>query len=104
MSVRLQEVYPEFADELRGLLSDEPDLASQVDEVQVVDRCRCQDSFCSSFYTVPSPSGGWGPGHENIMLDSETGMIILDVVDRKISMVEVLNRDDVREKIRQLIP
>ena len=104
VSLRLKEVYPEFADELRGLLSDEPDLASSVEELQLIDRCRCEDNFCSSFYTAPPPNGAWGAGHENIVLDSASGMIILDVVDRKITMVEVLDRNDVRKKIQQLIP
>jgi len=104
VSLRLKESYPEFADELRGLLSDEPDLASTVTELQLIDRCRCGDDFCSSFYTVTPPDGAWGPGHENIVLESEVGMIILDVVDRKITMVEVLDREDVRKKIHYLIP
>ncbi len=104
MAQTLKDVFPEFANELRTLLSDETDLAATVDDLELVDRCRCGDSFCSSIYTVTPPQGAWGIGHENIMLDAEKGMIILDVVNRKIGMIEVLNRDDVQKRIVELIP
>jgi hypothetical protein len=102
--VLLKEVYPSFAEELANLLRDEPDLASTLDNLELVERCRCGDSFCSSFYTLPPPNGTWGPAHENLVLDSEKGMIILDVIDRKIGMIEVIDREDVRTRIMELLP
>jgi hypothetical protein len=42
------------------------------------------------------PNGAWGPGHENVALEPEQGMIILDVIDRKIGMIEILGRNDIR--------
>lgn len=64
--------------------------------------CGCGDSFCSSFYTGPKPNGPWGPGARNVVLQPRTGDVILDVVDGRIRFVEVLDRKDVRDKIRLL--
>jgi hypothetical protein len=51
--VLLADTLPEFAVELERLLAraGEPELASQVLGLVIVDRCRCEDSFCSSFHT-----------------------------------------------------
>ena len=97
---------PDLAAEVASLLEQEgrTALAHQVPDLLVRDRCRCGDSFCGMFYTAPPPDGAWGPGHESIPLDSEKGMIVLDVVEGRISAVEVLYRDDVREKLLELLP
>ena len=102
----LQEVIPELATELRMLLEndDEPQLAQQVASLRIVDRCRCGEDSCATFFTLPQPKGAWGPGHENIPLDAERGYLILDLVDRKIVCVEVLDRDEFREKLLKLLP
>jgi hypothetical protein len=99
----LKECFPDLANELRELLVNEADLAAGVDELRLIDKCRCGDDFCASFYTSPPPDGAWGEGHENIVLEPKEGMIVLDVVDRDIVMVEVLNRNDVKEAIDRLV-
>jgi len=38
------------------------------------------------------------------MLEPDEGMLILDVVDEQIKCVEVLYRDEIRLKLRALIP
>jgi hypothetical protein len=103
MAKLLVEAIPGFASELRSLLVNEPDLAVAVNSLRLIDKCRCGDDFCASFYTLPPPAGAWGEGHENVVLEPEDGMIILDVIDRKIGMVEVLYRSDVKEVIERLI-
>ena len=103
MSKLLVEDLPDFANELRELLKDEPDLAAEVDGLRLIDKCRCGDDFCASFYTLPPPQGAWGEGHENVVLEPKSGMVVLDVIDRQIGMVEVLNRDDVKAAIEKLI-
>jgi hypothetical protein len=101
----LQEAVPELAAELRTLLEkDEPQLAQQVASLRIVDRCRCGEDSCATFYTVPQPKGAWGAGHENILLDAERGYLILDLVDRRIVCVEVLDRDEFRLKLLNLLP
>jgi hypothetical protein len=102
----LADTLPEFAAELRQLLIEkgEAELASQVLSLAIHDRCRCGDSFCSTFYTQPKPNGAYGPGHRNIALTPDEGMLILDVVGEEIMCVEVLDREDVRGKLLAAVP
>ena len=104
--LNLADSLPDLAQELERLLvaKDELALAAQVRELQIVDRCRCRDEFCSMFYVQPRPKGAYGPGHRNVSLRPEKGMLILDVVDDRIVAVEVLHRDEIREKIHALFP
>ncbi len=54
------------------------------------------------FYVRPMPKGAYGPGHRNVPLTPQDGMLILDVVDEKIAAVEVLDRDDVRKAVERI--
>jgi hypothetical protein len=100
------EVFPEFAAELEGLLQAEGEeaLAKQVAALRIVERCQCGDDFCSTIYTTPKPKGAWGPNHRNVLPEAKSGMIILDVVDDKIAEIEILNRDEIREKLNRVVP
>jgi hypothetical protein len=104
--VRLSSTLPLLARELAALLieAEEPELASQVAELEIVDRCRCGDDFCSTFYTQPKPVGSYGPGHRNVALTPDTGYLILDVVSGRIMCVEVLYRDEIRQALIAAIP
>ena len=97
----LTDTLPAFASELQQLLIEkgESELAAQVPGLMIFDRCRCGDDFCATFYTLPKPEGSYGPGHRNVALTPEEGMLILDVVAGEIACVEVLERPDVREKL-----
>lgn len=103
---RLGDVAPDLADELRMLLieAEWPDLAVRVDDLPIVDRCRCGDDFCATFYTAPRPAGAWGSGLYTIPLEARAGMLNLDVLDGKIVCVEVLYRDEVKTVIHAAIP
>lgn len=102
----LTEILPQFARELEELLQRQGkfDLAAQVSTLTVIDRCRCGDDFCSSFYTQPKPQPSYGPGLDSFDLDAETGMVVLDVVAGVIVHVEVLNRDDIRKPLLAAFP
>lgn len=103
----LADALPEFAAELRQLLVEkgESELAAQVPTLAIHDRCRCRDDICcGTFYTQPRPDGAYGPGHRNVALTPGEGMLILDVVDGVIMCVEVLDREDVREKLLSVAP
>jgi hypothetical protein len=99
--VPLIEMVPALSAELQQLLPEqgEAGLAAQVPMLAVIDRCRCGDDFCATFYVQPKPKGAYGPGHRNVALDPGNGMLILDVVDDKIAAVEVLYRDEIRKRL-----
>jgi hypothetical protein len=102
----LTDILPQLALELEQLLREheESELAAQVPTLAIVDRCRCGDDFCASFYTQPKPEGAYGPDHHSLDLDAENGMVVLDVVAGVIAHVEVLNRDDVRKRLTAAFP
>jgi len=99
-------VLPALASELEQLLTEEgeSDLSAQVSELNIVDRCRCGDDFCATFYTEPRPKGRYGSGHRNIALEPSKGMLILDVVGSRIACVEVLYRDEIRKALHGALP
>ena len=98
--------FPLFADELEQLLKKEgeTELAAQVPRLMIVDRCRCGDDFCTSFYTQPKPEGAYGPGHRCMELVPAEGMLILDVVAGTIAHIELLHRNDIRQKLLDVLP
>ena len=102
----LTELFPGLSAELQELHSGqgEHSLASHVPYLTVVDRSRCDDDFCGTFYVLPKPRGAYGPGHRNVSLEPNKGMIILDVVGEKIAAVEVLYRDEIRQKLLAEFP
>jgi|GEM_PF-885558 len=103
----LADVLPAFAVELQQLLTEkgESELAVQLPSLAIHDRCRCKDNFCTTFYTRPKPKGSFGPGHRNVHLIPNGGtLLILDVVDGEIACVEILDREDVRQKLDEILP
>ncbi|MGA7853537.1 MAG: hypothetical protein WCA15_09440 [Candidatus Acidiferrales bacterium] len=102
----LAEILPALTLELEHLLNraDEPELAATVSQLVIVDRCRCGDDFCASFYTQPKPEGSYGADHSCLDLDASKGMILIDVVSGAIAHVEILNRDEIRAKLTAQFP
>jgi hypothetical protein len=97
----LVDAFPLLSEELQQLLvqKGESELAAQVPGLAILERCRCGDDFCATFYVQPKPKGAYGPGHRNVSLEPQQGMLILDIVDDKIACVEVLYRDEIRRKL-----
>jgi hypothetical protein len=106
MTLLLKDVLPELADELAELLAEagEYHLAEQVPGLRIVDRCRCGDDSCATFYAQPKPLGSFGAGHRNVVLEPERGLVILDVVSGTIACVEVLNRDELGQRLIAAMP
>ena len=102
----VKEVLPALSKELHDLLEKEgrTDLVAQVEELPLMERCRCGDNFCSTFYTAPRPNGGYGLSHYNLELEPRIGMIILDLVDDEIRCIEILNRPDVQRELFAFMP
>ena len=94
-------MFPALATELQELLvkQAEPELASQVAGLSVIERCRCGDDFCGTFYVLPKPDGAYGLGHRNVALEPNEGMLTIDVVADRIAKIEVLYRDEIRQKL-----
>jgi hypothetical protein len=102
----VRDVAPELVAELQQLLSQEGEhaLAKKAFELTIVERCRCGDFFCATFFTAPRAEGPFGPGHRTIALDPKSGMLNVDVVGTDIVQIEVLYRDDIRIKICAAVP
>src|SRR3974390_1113721 len=102
----LADTMPAFAAELQQLLVEqgEPELAAQVPTLGIFGRCDCGDDFCATFFTQPKPKGAYGPGHRNVRLMPDEGMLILDVVAGEIACVELLDRKDPRQKLDEVFP
>jgi len=99
-NIPIGEIFPSLSQELQSLLIalGEPDLAAQVPNLRIFERCRCFDDYCATFYTKPRPHGGFGSGHRSVPLAPAKGELILDVVDDAIAAVEVFHRDDIRRE------
>jgi hypothetical protein len=102
--LRLDDLAPELATELETLFRqhNEPALADQARALEIVERCRCRDRFCATFYPVPRPAIPWGPDHSTYVL--LLGALHVDVLDGKIMCVEVLDRNEFREKLHAAMP
>jgi hypothetical protein len=102
----LVDIFPELSAELEQLLtvSGERALAEQISGLRFLDRCRCGDDFCATFYTQPEPKGSYGPGLRTVALEPATGHPIIDVVGGIVATVEVLYRDEIRQKLLKTFP
>lgn len=95
----VRDVLPALTAELVRLLGEEGehDLAICAYDLRLLAECGCGDDSCQSFLTHPHPPGTpYGPGHRNVPLLPERGMLILDVIDGRIVYVEILDRPELR--------
>jgi hypothetical protein len=85
----LVDMFPELSAELEQLLrvSGKPALAEQTAGLRVLDRSRCGDDFCATFYTQPKPKGSYGPGLQTVALEPITGHL-----GGAVAQIEVLYR------------
>lgn len=100
----LHDVAPELAVELTKLLIEagELALADRIKDLAIHDRCRCGDTFCSSFYTVAEHTTPYPKGFRTLAL--KPGELHLDVLGTAILHIEVLFRDDLKPKIQAAVP
>ena len=105
MALTLRECLPDLVIELEALLraENESALAEQVKFLEIVDHCRCGDRSCATIYNAPKPNGAWSGDHRNILLNTD-GLTVLDIVNERIVCIEMLDRDAVTERVRELLP
>lgn len=100
----LRGVLPAVAVELADALfrAGRPDLATAVEQIELVERCPCNDEKCATFFTQPNDS--WdGREVERVIVDMP-GLICIHTVDGLIARIELLSRPDVRVRLGQLFP
>ena len=94
----LRDVWPEVADELRRDLvgEDEPALANAVDTLHFLRVCSCGDDFCQSVHT--------GEGSVLRSIAFSSGRLVAADLDSAgaIVYVEILHRDDLKARFREL--
>ena len=95
------DVVPELAAEMERELraSGDVELADQVAGLRMIKSCGCGDDFCASFYTVPIPKGPSAKKRFGIPLPNH---LIIHVLEGEIVEVEVLFRDNLRPRIREV--
>lgn len=96
------DVVPELAQEIERELqaSDYAELADQVTGLRMLKSCGCGDDFCASFRTAPPQDGPTRRQRFGVPLDNHH--LIIHVLEGAIVEVEVLFRDDLRPRIREV--
>ncbi|MFP5351265.1 MAG: hypothetical protein ACLGIB_01705 [Actinomycetota bacterium] len=96
------DVVPELAAEMERELraSGDDELADQVAGLRMMKSCGCGDDFCASFDTVSVPEGPSAKQRYGVPLSDHH--LIVHVMEGQIIEVEVLFRDDLRPKIREV--
>lgn len=90
---------PDFALELeKALRSDNlNELADSIRSLEIKGRCSCGDLWCSTFYVGGPQDSLIEKSDGTVCLDANAGMVNVDIVNGKITTIEVLDRIDVWE-------
>jgi hypothetical protein len=99
--VRLKDADPVLARELpMGLaLAGEDVLARVVEELLIVEPCRCDDEECASFYPVERFQAAWYWGRDGRTVSLRPGLAV-DAAGDRIVAVEVVGRPRLRQTLR----
>jgi hypothetical protein len=97
-AVKLSAVVPGFALELEEGLREagRPELAQQVEGLEIRALCRCEIEGCASFHTGLPMKRYFRRGKQ-----VPVGELVVDTIDGEIVFVEVLDRPDVRAALRR---
>ena len=101
---RLVHILPDLAKELENVLFEmgEYKLARTVDQLEVVERCRCGDSECATIYTKEETA--WKGKPIKHLVPGCDGLYEVDVYDGSIVCIEILERDDVAQILNEVLP
>jgi hypothetical protein len=98
-------LFPDFLSELETMVRavGRDDLVDQLQGLPVLSRCTCGDSNCAHFYTSSKPASHGGQ-HENVLLPSRSGLVVLDVLHGRVMAIEILDRLDVKRVLDAHLP
>ena len=99
-SFLLKDILPDFSKELVLLLNhkNESILAKQIDKLEIKSICNCKEDFCSTFFTSDLKDDLKNFA-QTVDLSPENGIVNVDVIDNKIVSIEVLYREEIKNKL-----
>lgn len=102
---QLINILPQFAAELATALeeSGHPELARSVDGIEIVERCRCSEPGCVSFYAHPKSSDTDSAECDRIVLRMR-GVSCVYHQRGRIVWLEALGRQDDRAILDERLP
>ena len=97
--LHLVDALPEFAAELsRGLAElGHKELATSVNSIVIVERCKCDETGCITFYAVPKTVTNQRPC--KTAMPVVKGLTCVQYIGQQIVWVEALGRPEDREKL-----
>lgn len=72
-------------------------LAESVNELDIVERCDCDNSGCAAFYTAEKHL--WSGKEVTQVTPKVKGLFSIDIHKDKIVFIELMGREDVRERL-----
>lgn len=102
--MKLNVLMPFLAEEITQGLSDmgKPKLARSIEELEIVGRCDCDNAGCAAFYT--DEKHNWSGKEIKHVTPNVKGLFSIDVHNDKIIFVEMMGRQDVRERLLAVHP
>lgn len=96
--LKLAQVLPDLTEELsRGIASlGHEKLAASVYTIEIIERCKCEEPGCVTFFCVPKVSAPL-PDRCNRIVAPAWGVTCVQYFDQQITWVEVLGRPEDRE-------
>jgi hypothetical protein len=102
--MKIKKALPQLAQELESGFRKigQVDLAATVSELDIVERCRCGDEGCGTFYTLEKCV--WSGKKLEQIVPVVEGLYAVDVFSNKVACIEILDRKDVEDKLNELFP
>lgn len=93
---------PSLAKELEtGLIEiKEAQLAETVKYLDITERCECGDNNCGTFYTLDKQV--WSGKKLRQIVPTVEKLYAIDVYENQLACIEILDRKDVTETLKQL--
>jgi len=100
--MKLEDIMPELAREFEAGLREigEVKLANTVSGLEITGRCECGDNNCGTFYTQDKEV--WSGKKLRQAVPTVKGLYAVDVFENEVVCIEILDREDVSEKLNQL--